>query len=106
MPKRLVQFAFAAEKKIPGAPAPPALTGSACPNPTITGAFKLNATAANNTHLIALRGRLARCPRVRRCCPARFTEPGTDLLAPTRASCLARVPRGRGATVRQYVSAR
>ena len=48
MPKRLVQFAFAAEKKIPGAPAPPALTASACANPTITGAFKLNATAANN----------------------------------------------------------
>ena len=39
MPKALVGFAFAAEKQIPGAPAPPPLTGSACPNPTLTGEF-------------------------------------------------------------------
>ncbi|HTG46303.1 MAG TPA: phosphate ABC transporter substrate-binding protein PstS [Actinomycetota bacterium] len=40
MPKELVQFAFDAEQKIPGAPAPPTLTGAACPNPTLTGAFQ------------------------------------------------------------------
>ena len=39
MPKELVGFAFDAEKQIPGAPNPPALTGSACPNPTLTGSF-------------------------------------------------------------------
>ncbi len=39
LPKALVEFAFAAEKAIPGAPAPPAVTGAACPNPTLTGDF-------------------------------------------------------------------
>jgi phosphate transport system substrate-binding protein len=39
LPKTLVQFTFDAEKQIPGAPNPPAINGSACPNPTLTGAF-------------------------------------------------------------------
>ncbi|HUL85033.1 MAG TPA: phosphate ABC transporter substrate-binding protein PstS [Actinomycetota bacterium] len=39
MPKQLVQFAFDAEKQIPGAPAPPAIDSTHCPNPTITGSF-------------------------------------------------------------------
>ena len=39
MPKELVQFAFDAEKQIPGAPDPPAITPAACPNPTIDGSF-------------------------------------------------------------------
>jgi len=33
----LVKDVFAAVRRIPGAPAPPPLTASACPNPTITG---------------------------------------------------------------------
>jgi phosphate ABC transporter phosphate-binding protein len=40
MPKELVEFAFAAERKIPGAPDPPAVNGQECPNPTLTGDFK------------------------------------------------------------------
>jgi phosphate transport system substrate-binding protein len=44
MPKELVTFAFAAEKKIPGAPDPPAITGAACPNPTLTGEFDINSS--------------------------------------------------------------
>jgi len=51
MPPRLVQFAFAAERKIPGAPAPPNLTASACPNPTITGSFKLGSSDASDNIL-------------------------------------------------------
>lgn len=39
LPKNLVSFAFAAEKLIPGAPAPPPI--DKCANPTITGAFNL-----------------------------------------------------------------
>jgi phosphate transport system substrate-binding protein len=39
LPANLVQFAFEAEKLIPGAPAPPPI--SQCANPTITGAFSL-----------------------------------------------------------------
>ena len=39
LPANLVAFAFAAEKLIPGAPAPPPITK--CANPTITGAFNL-----------------------------------------------------------------
>ena len=39
MPKELVQFAFDAEKQIPGAPNPPPITPAACPNPTIDGSF-------------------------------------------------------------------
>lgn len=39
LPKTLVEFVFDAVKEIPGAPAPPAITGKACPNPTLTGAF-------------------------------------------------------------------
>jgi phosphate transport system substrate-binding protein len=34
----LVRDVFSAVRRIPGAPRPPALTASACPNPTITGA--------------------------------------------------------------------
>jgi phosphate transport system substrate-binding protein len=37
LPKNLVQIAFDAEKRIPGAPAPPAI--ETCDNPTITGTF-------------------------------------------------------------------
>ncbi|MEJ7583010.1 MAG: hypothetical protein WKF43_02775, partial [Acidimicrobiales bacterium] len=37
LPKNLVQFAFDAERLIPGAPAPPPI--DKCANPTITGAF-------------------------------------------------------------------
>jgi len=40
LPKNLVQFAFDAEKLIPGAPAPPPI--NQCANPTITGSFNLN----------------------------------------------------------------
>ena len=40
MPKQLVQFAFDAERQIPGAPAPPPIDATHCPNPTITGAFQ------------------------------------------------------------------
>jgi phosphate transport system substrate-binding protein len=39
LPQNLVEFAFQAEKLIPGAPAPPPI--NQCANPTITGAFKL-----------------------------------------------------------------
>jgi len=39
LPKNLVEFAFAAEKLIPGAPAPPPI--NQCANPTVTGAFNL-----------------------------------------------------------------
>jgi phosphate transport system substrate-binding protein len=39
LPKTLVQFTFDAESRIPGAPNPPAVNGSACPNPTLTGSF-------------------------------------------------------------------
>ena len=51
MPKKLVQFAFAAENKVPGAPAPPAITPSACPNPTVTGDFKLGSSVASDNVL-------------------------------------------------------
>lgn len=37
LPRNLVEFAFAAESRIPGAPAPPPITS--CANPTITGDF-------------------------------------------------------------------
>ena len=37
LPPNLVQAVFSAVKRIPGAPATPALTPTACPNPTITG---------------------------------------------------------------------
>ncbi|MBV9950523.1 MAG: substrate-binding domain-containing protein [Acidimicrobiia bacterium] len=37
LPRNLVQFAFDAEKLIPGAPAPPAM--SQCANPAVTGSF-------------------------------------------------------------------
>jgi phosphate ABC transporter phosphate-binding protein len=40
LPKNLVQFAFDAEKLIPGAPAAPPI--NQCADPTITGAFNLN----------------------------------------------------------------
>jgi phosphate transport system substrate-binding protein len=40
LPRNLVEFAFTAEKLIPGAPAPPPI--NKCANPTITGAFNLN----------------------------------------------------------------
>jgi phosphate transport system substrate-binding protein len=40
LPKNLVEFAFQAEKLIPGAPAPPPI--DQCANPTITGSFNLN----------------------------------------------------------------
>jgi phosphate transport system substrate-binding protein len=40
MPKELVQFAFDAERKIPGAPDPPAIDATHCQNPTITGSFQ------------------------------------------------------------------
>ena len=43
---KLVQFALAAENKVPGAPPPPAITPSACPNPTVTGDFKLGSSVA------------------------------------------------------------
>ena len=39
MPKNLVAAAFDAVKEIPGAPPPPALNGTACPNPQIKGTF-------------------------------------------------------------------
>ncbi len=39
MPKNLVAAAFDAVKEIPGAPPPPALTGTACPNPQIKNTF-------------------------------------------------------------------
>jgi phosphate transport system substrate-binding protein len=42
LPKNLVQIAFDAERRIPGAPAPPAI--ESCDNPTITGGF----TTANS----------------------------------------------------------
>ncbi len=38
LPPNLVKDDFAAEQRIPGAPKPPPLTPSGCPNPTITGA--------------------------------------------------------------------
>ena len=44
LPKELVEFTFDAEKAIPGAPNPPALTAKACPNPTIDGSFYKNAS--------------------------------------------------------------
>jgi phosphate ABC transporter phosphate-binding protein len=47
LPRQLVQFAFNAMKEIPGAPSPPALTGAACPNPTLTGSFKPGSGADN-----------------------------------------------------------
>jgi len=37
LPPNLVQAVFSAVKRIPGAPATPPLTPTACPNPTITG---------------------------------------------------------------------
>ena len=37
LPPNLVQAVFSAVKRIPGAPTTPALTPTACPNPTITG---------------------------------------------------------------------
>jgi len=40
MPKQLVGFAFDAERRIPGAPAPPPIDAAHCQNPTITGAFQ------------------------------------------------------------------
>jgi ABC-type phosphate transport system substrate-binding protein len=46
LPKNLVQFAFQAEQLIPGAPKPPALTPSACDNPTITNQFTVDQNAA------------------------------------------------------------
>ena len=40
MPKQLVGFAFDAERRVPGAPAPPPIDAAHCQNPTITGAFQ------------------------------------------------------------------
>ena len=37
LPKNLIADDFAAVRRIPGAPAPPAITPTACPNPTVTG---------------------------------------------------------------------
>jgi hypothetical protein len=45
LPKNLVQFAFDAEKLIPGAPAPPPI--AQCANPTITGGFTIVHAAPN-----------------------------------------------------------
>jgi phosphate transport system substrate-binding protein len=39
MPKQLVQYAFAAENQIPGAPAPPPVDYAHCANPTLNGSF-------------------------------------------------------------------
>ena len=37
LPKNLIQYVFDGVRRIPGAPEPPAITASGCPNPTVTG---------------------------------------------------------------------
>ncbi len=44
MPAELVQFAFDAERQIPGAPDPPPIDAAHCANPTINGSFNWNDT--------------------------------------------------------------
>ncbi len=51
MPPKLVGFALDAEQKIPGAPSPPAINASQCPNPTVTGDFKLGSSVASDNVL-------------------------------------------------------
>jgi len=52
MPKPLVEFAFAAEKQIPGAPDPPPVDGEHCNNPTLTGEFKPGEGGGNGSGVI------------------------------------------------------
>jgi phosphate transport system substrate-binding protein len=61
LPKELVEFAFNAEKKIPGAPNPPAVDGAHCANPTMNGTFNWDdAGTLTGTCLVA--GDCARIP--------------------------------------------